>query len=297
MISVIIPSYNEEKIEENISEVAAVLEKNGILYEIIIIDDGSDRNIKYDNILKKEKNIRIIYLSRNFGKESALCAGLDNAAGDCAVCMDADLQHPPELIPQMYSLYKKCGYDIVEGAKSDLGKRNAGYAFLSGIFYRLIKILTGKDINRNSDFRLIGKKPLSSIREMKECNLFFREITDWVGFSRVRIYFDTQERTGGTSKWTPKKLFSLAVSAITLYTSFPLYIPLITSIIFLFTALFSGIFNIISEHHSYTPLLFFLSSVLLLCTGITAIYTEKIYREVLRRPRYIIKEIKGNAEK
>lgn len=163
-------------------------------------------------------------LSRNFGKEAALCAGLENAGGDAVVVMDADLQHPPEYIPEMVRLWQEEGYDVVEGVKEDRGKESFGAKLSALLFYRTFRKTTGIDISRASDFKLLDRKTVEAWKTLPEKSTFFRGLSAWVGFRRYALPFKVAPRAGGETKWTFRSLLRLAVNSITAYTAAPLLV-------------------------------------------------------------------------
>jgi len=235
MLSVVMPVYNEAQIAKGVERTKKVLENAGIPYELILVDDGST-NDSWDQIMdltKKYSTVTGITLSRNFGKENALCAGLDAVKGDCCICMDVDMQHPPEVIPRMYKLWKEEGYEVVEGVKNSRIKENPAYRFCAKGFYRLLKRLSDIDLQNASDFRLLDKAALAAWKALPEKITFFRGMSSWIGFKRTQVYFDVEERGEGTSKWSFKSLARLALNAITSYSSVPLYFATGLGLLFL----------------------------------------------------------------
>lgn len=180
MISVIIPSYNEEKmIEKTCYTIGALLKNQGIPYEIIFVDDGS-KDTTWNTIQEvalKYPSVKGIAFSRNFGKEAAIYAGLLKASGNCSVVIDCDLQHPPEKIIEMYYLWKNEGYEIVEAIKVDRGKENIVHTFAANMFYSIISSVTQIDMKKASDFKLLDKKAVTVLLNMKERNTFFRALS------------------------------------------------------------------------------------------------------------------------
>lgn len=225
LLSVVMPVYNETNIEVGVKRVMSVLEGADIPYEIILVDDGSkndsfnqisDLALKYDRVVA-------IGLSRNFGKEHALCAGLDNVSGDCCICMDSDMQHPPEYIPEMYRLWKEEKYEVVEGIKKARIKESIVYRLCAKNFYRVLNKMSGIDLQNASDFRLLDREALEAWKSLPERVPFFRGMSSWIGFRRTQVYFEVEEREFGETKWTLKGLIRLAIDSITSYSSVPLY--------------------------------------------------------------------------
>ena len=222
LLSVVIPVYQEgSHIGNSIRTIENVLKDNRIVYEFILVDDGSTDNTW--NELKKSAygndKISIIRLSRNFGKESALCAGLEYAGGEMGLVMDGDLQHPPEIIPDMVSIWLNEGYDVVEGIKHSRGKENIIYRLCAKFFYLLIYKSSDINLGKASDFKLMDRKVVEAWKTLPERAIFFRGMSAWLGFSRKEIKFDVAKRVNGKTKWSLFRLIRLAVNAITSYTS------------------------------------------------------------------------------
>lgn len=305
LLSVIMPVYNETKIERNFLRLRRVLDDAGIKHEIIIIDDGSSNGAwdEIQAIAQRYSGVTAILFSRNFGKESALAAGLDSAAGDCVLCIDADMQFPPEEIPAMYKLWED-GYEVVEGVKSKRQNEGALYRLCSNTFYSVLRSLSGIDLKNASDFRLLDRSAVEAWRSMPEKQTFFRGMSAWVGFRRTQHPFDVADRTEGKSKWSLKSLMRLAVDAVTSYTAAPLYISLLFGVIFFIFALVMGgqtlyMFMSGKAQSGFTTVILltlFIGAVIMLCMGVIGIYIKKIYEEVKGRPRYIIRKKIGGRK-
>ena len=242
--------------------------------------------------------IKAIKLSRNFGKENALCAGLDQVAGECCICLDADMQHPPEMIPAMYSLWKNEGFEVVEGVKSSRGKESLFYKISAGLFYQILKKTSGIDLSNASDFRLLDRKALEAWKQMPEKQTFFRGMSTWIGFSRTQIQFTVAEREVGESKWSIFKLIKFALGSITSYTAAPLYASAFIGFTLLIAFLFLLFQTVVMKLLGYAAdgfttviaLQLVIGGVLMMSVGVIGIYIEKIYEEVKSRPRYIIQK-------
>ena len=220
MLSVIIPAYNEEQmIHKTAKTISGILEDENIDYEIVFVNDGSKDNTwkKICEAGKENPKVRGICFSRNFGKESAMFAGLAEAKGDCVVVIDCDLQHPPEKIVEMYHLWEQ-GYEIIEGVKASRGKESGMHAFAAKCFYSLISNATNIDMSHASDFKLLDRKAVNVLLNMPEKNAFFRALSSWVGFKSTQIEYDVQEREAGESKWSTKSLIKYAITNITSFT-------------------------------------------------------------------------------
>ena len=222
MITVVMPVYNEgDFIYANVMRVDGILQAAGIEHQFLLVDDGSRDQTWQEmcRLAEDHDQVSLLRLSRNFGKEAALCAGLENAGGDAVVVMDADLQHPPENIPEMVRLWREEGYDVVEGVKEDRGKESLGSRLAAMLFYRTFRKTTGIDIGVASDFKLLDRSAVEAWRELPERNTFFRGLSAWVGFRRYSLPFKVAPRAGGETKWTMKGLIKLAVNSITAYTA------------------------------------------------------------------------------
>jgi polyisoprenyl-phosphate glycosyltransferase len=300
-ITVVIPVYNEEnQICENIAVIRNCLTQTGLEYEILLVDDGSSDNTWFKLRMLSEEipGIKALRLSRNFGKEAALCAGLEAAEGDACVIMDADLQHPPELIPEMVRLWKEEGYEVVEGVKALRGNENPVNKIGAHLFYHILSKLSGFDINQASDFQLLDKRVVLAWRHMKERDTFFRGMSAWAGFNRISVPFNVRSRTKGVSKWSLLKLFKLAVNAITSFSSLPLHLVTFMGLIFLTGSLVLGIQTVymklmgmaFSGFTTVILLLLIIGSTLMISLGVIGTYIARIYEEVKHRPRYIVAE-------
>ncbi len=308
-MSLVIPVYQEGgHIKSTIKVIEKVLLVNNITYEFVLIDDGSTDNTwsELKNLAKENDRISLLRLSRNFGKESALCAGLEYAAGDMVLVMDADLQHPPELIPDMVKAWLEEGYDLVEGVKHSRGKENFIYRACARFFYYLIYKSSDINLGRASDFKLMDRKVVEAWKELPERALFFRGMSAWLGFERKEIEFDVAERVNGKTKWSLLRLIRLAANAITSYTSVPLHCITLIGIIMFFGALLMGaqtLFMKLSGRASdgFTTVILLqliIGSAIMTSLGIIGIYLTKIYKEVKSRPRYLIsKYIRGGDDK
>ena len=306
MLSVIIPAFNEEMlIEKAYGTISEILNKASIEHEFIFVDDGS-KDATYEKIkhlAESEEGVYGINFSRNFGKESAISAGLANARGDCAVVIDCDLQHPPGKIVEMYSLWQQ-GYEIVEGVKTSRGAEKKMYGFAARTFYAILSSLVGFDMSNASDFKLLDRKVVDTLNSLPERNVFFRALSFWVGYKKATVYYSVRERTEGESKWSTKSLIKYAITNIGSFSSAPLHIVTVLGLIMLAVAI---VFSIISLVQKLTGqalggfttvilLLLFSSSIIMISLGIVGYYIARIYDEIKGRPRYIISRICGREE-
>ena len=306
MLSVILPSYNEEKmIPVATDTISGILERENIDFELLFIDDGS-KDATWENITRvAEKNAHVVgvHFSRNFGKEAAMFAGLEKATGDCCVVLDCDLQHPPEKIVEMYRLWED-GYEVVEGIKEDRGEESGLHKFAANSFYGLISRATGMDMSSSSDFKLLDRKVVDTLNSLPERNVFFRALSFWVGYRKATVYYSVRERTEGESKWSTKSLIKYAITNIGSFSSAPLHMVTVLGLTMLMVAI---VFSIISLVQKLTGqalggfttvilLLLFSSSIIMISLGIVGYYIARIYDEIKGRPRYIISKMVGEKK-
>ena len=298
MLSIIIPAYNEEENIENTAKVISdLMNENGIDCEIIFVDDGSkDRTWQLiDNLTKTNPAVRGLKFSRNFGKEGAIFAGLKACLGDCAAVIDCDLQHPPEVMIEMYNLWKQ-GYEVVEAVKADRGKESLLYKMFAKSFYRMMKNSANINLDRASDYKLMDRKVVDALNEMPERLTFFRALSSWVGFKTTQVEFVVAPRNAGTTKWSFKKLFKFALNNITSFTALPMQIITVTGVICVIGAIVLAVQTLVNffcgnAADGFTTvilLLLIIGSVLMIGLGIVGYYISKIYEEIKFRPRYIV---------
>ncbi len=306
MITVIMPVYNEgETIYDNVTQVDTLLTDAAIDHRFLLVDDGSTdaTPAQLDRLVEDGKPVSYLTLSRNFGKEAALCAGLEHAGGDAVVIMDADLQHPPALIPEMVRLWQEEGFDVVEGVKADRGRESVASKVAAMTFYRTFRRSTGIDIGVASDFKLLDRAALDALLTLREYDTFFRGLSAWVGFKRTAIPFTVQPRVGGHSKWSVRSLFRLAVKSLTSYTSAPLFVVFWLGILTGVAALVMTVETLgmyffghaVSGFTTVILLLLFIGSAIMLSLSIIGLYLAKIYDEVKGRPRYLVQNRRGTA--
>lgn len=301
LLSVVIPVYNEGvHIKVNICEIEDILTKSRIRHEFVLIDDGStDQTWNcIGEIVREISSARGVRFSRNFGKEAAICAGLDLVRGNACVVMDADLQHPPGLLPEMVRLWHEEGFEVVEAVKTSRGNEKLSNKIGAKWFYMLMKRFSGFDLDGASDYKLMDAKVIDAYRRLGEKSTFFRGISAWMGFKRTSISFEVPERLQGTTKWSMLKLFKLSISAITSFTSAPLHLVTILGGLFLLSSAVLGIQTLykyfagisISGFTTVILLLLIIGSTLMISLGIIGTYIAGIFNEVKGRPRYIITE-------
>lgn len=307
MLSVILPSYNEEKmIAKATARMAEILQPEKIDYELLFIDDGSRDGTwaQINEAAEKDSHVAGVHFSRNFGKEAAMFAGLEQARGDCCVVIDCDLQHPPEKIVEMYRLWEQ-GYEVVEGIKEDRGEESGLHKFAANSFYGLISKATGMDMSSSSDFKLLDRKVVDTLNSLPERNVFFRALSFWVGYKKTSVSYCVQERTEGVSKWSTKSLIKYALTNISSFSSAPLHIVTVLGFIMLAVAFVLGIIALVQKisgvalggFTTVILLLLFSASVIMISLGIIGYYIARIYDEIKGRPRYIISRICGREDK
>ena len=307
MLSVILPSYNEEKMIAKATErMAEILQPEKIDYELLFIDDGSRDGTwaQINEAAEKDSHVVGVHFSRNFGKEAAMFAGLEQARGDCCVVIDCDLQHPPEKIVEMYRLWEQ-GYEVVEGIKEDRGEESGLHKFAANSFYGLISKATGMDMSSSSDFKLLDRKVVDTLNSLPERNVFFRALSFWVGYKKTSVSYCVQERTEGVSKWSTKSLIKYALTNISSFSSAPLHIVTVLGFIMLAVSVVLGIIALVQKisgvalggFTTVILLLLFSASVIMISLGIIGYYIARIYDEIKGRPRYIISRICGREDK
>jgi polyisoprenyl-phosphate glycosyltransferase len=299
LLSLVIPVYQEgSHIKSSIDVIEKVLKDHHIKHQFVLIDDGSKDNSweEIKQLANDKANVTSLRLSRNFGKESALCAGLDYADGDMVIVMDADLQHPPEIIPEMVRVWREEGFDVIEGIKSSRGKENPIYKWCAKFFYYIIYKTSDINLGKASDFKLLDRKVIEAWKDMPERAIFFRGMTAWLGFDRKQINFDVAERVNGKTKWSLFRLIRLALNAITSYTSVPLHCITVLGIIMFIGAVLMGLQTLYMKFvggatSGFTTVILLqliIGSSIMISLGMIGIYLTKIYKEVKARPRYLV---------
>lgn len=306
LLSVVIPVYNEgSQLPQNVVAIAGWVASAEPRYEIILVDDGStDDSWSWLKRLADEMpGLRIVRLSRNFGKELALCAGLMEARGSAAIVMDGDLQHPPELIPEMVRLWREEGFDVVECVKEDRGREPLVKKWGASLFYSTLSGLTGFKLKNASDYKLLSAKALDAWKQMPERNTFFRGMTVWTGFRRAELPFVVQPRSSGISRWGVYRLSRLAIEAVVSFSTIPLRLVSSIGFAFLIVAVILGIHTLwqklagvaVTGFTTVILLLLFIGSMLMISLGIIGEYIAAIYHEVKGRPRYLISETAASS--
>lgn len=306
-ITMVIPAYNEAA---NVVHIVEAIDKivKGLDYdfEFMFIDDGStdDTYARLVDLAERRNDINVIKFSRNFGKEAALCAGLNYCKSDAAIILDADLQHPPHIIQGMIYEWEQ-GAHVVDAVKIVRQKENIVKRVLSLSFYRLMHMLTGINLTGASDYKLLDRKAIEILNTLEEKNRFFRGLTSWVGFRHSRIEFRVEERKEGVTKWNLMRLIKLSLDAITSYTSKPLHV---VTLFGLFTLAFSVLLGLqtlynklyghaVSGFTTVILILLLMSSIIMISIGVLGLYLSRIFNEVKNRPIYIVEDLKAPADK
>ena len=299
-VSILVPCYNEEQslpllYEEIVREIGKFPEYE---WEILFVNDGSrDHTLSImASLREKDKRVNYLDLSRNFGKENAMLAGFDFVTGDCMILMDADLQDPPSLMPQMLAEWEN-GYQDVYARRRDRGKESWLRRKLSMLFYRILDHSTRFDILQNvGDFRLLDRQCIDALRKMRETERYTKGMFCWIGFNKKEVVFDRGDRKAGSSKWNFKSLFNLAIEGITSFTTVPLRFATIIGFVVAFCAFLAGLFylgkTIIfgDQVRGFTTLIVFISffgGLQLMAIGVLGEYLGRIFNEVKGRPVYL----------
>jgi len=301
-VIVMLPFYNEElQIPISVSRLLPILDGQNLTYSLLLIDDGSKDNT-WSAIMaeaaKQPDKVRGLRLSRNFGKEAAICAGLATADSDAVILMDGDLQHPPEQIPEMIRLWREEGYDIVEGIKTSRGKESLASRINATVFYSLFHKVSGFRLANASDYKLLDRKVVLHWRQFTEHSTFFRGLSAWLGFKRVTFPFEVAERETGASRWSFRKLMGLSINAITSFSAMPLQLITWIGVAFMIGALalliqtfvnfFSG-----QAANGFTTVIvveLVVGACIMISLGLIGMYVARIFEEVKNRPRYIVSE-------
>ncbi|MDO4751172.1 MAG: glycosyltransferase family 2 protein [Akkermansia sp.] len=304
ILSLVVPCYNEkEALPYFMEEVEKVTKEiKGIETEVILINDGSkDETIEVIRELKKSYScIRYLSFSRNFGKESAILAGLAASRGDWTAVMDADLQDPPSLLPEMLKSIREEGYDCVGTRRSTRTGEPPIRSFFARMFYKLInKVSSTKLVDGARDFKLLSRPAVDALLSMPEVNRFSKGLYEWIGFRTKWIEFKNVERVAGETKWSFWGLLKYSIEGIVSFTTSPLILSALLGILFMFISIVTLLFLIVRQlmyHNSVSGwtsmvcIILLLSGVQLFCLGIFGQYLAKMYTEIKRRPHYIIAE-------
>lgn len=305
LISFIIPVVDEEKVVQVFyKNLVQVLSTIDFQYEIIFVDDGStDRTWEIlDTLQSNDDNVKLIGLSRNFGHQAALLAGMEKSQGNCVITMDGDLEHPPEIIPQLIEKWRQ-GVEVVNTRRRSDVHISYLKKFTSAIFYKIFRFLAGLDLQPGmADFRLLDRRVVIALQQIHEKALFLRGILQWVGFKQEVIDYQVGSRAAGSSKYSWRKMTQLALNGITAFSTIPLRLATFLGFVFsllsfsyLSYAAYAWMFTDYSAEgwKAVIGMLLFLGGVQLVCIGIIGEYIGRVFHEVKARPSYLIKQDKG----
>lgn len=307
-VSVVIPFFNEERsVDELLARLKNVADASTHDFEIICVNDGSADATwaKLSAWAPRWKAVKLIDLSRNFGKEIALMAGLDRARGGAVVLMDSDLQHPPETLTQFVDLWQQ-GHDVVVGVRRDRSADSKMRTAASRAFYRLFNLLSETPIsNQEGDFRLMDRRVVDAVRRMRERSRFMKGIYAWVGFGSVGVEFDAPERKHGASSFSPRRLFNLAFDGILSFSTVPLRIGVLVGVAVALGATVAGVYYWLKtlifgvDLPGFASLIvatLLLGGLILAKLGLVGLYIGRIYEEVKGRPLYVVRRTETDVE-
>lgn len=305
LLSVIVPCFDEEEnvplFYEELLKHTSFLTDRDLELEILYVDDGSRDNtvMEVKKLREKDERVHLVSFSRNFGKEAAMFAGLENSRGDYVVMMDVDLQDPPALLPEMFS-YMEQGYDSVATRRVSRKGEPPVRSFFARMFYRLMKKISKTEIMDGArDYRLMTRQMVDAILAMREYNRFTKGIFGWVGFRTKWLEYENVERVKGETKWNFWKLFLYSLDGITAFSTAPLMLASVVGVLFCIVAFLMIVFIIVrkmifgdpvSGWPSLVCIILMTSGVQFFCTGILGQYLAKTYMEVKKRPIYLVRE-------
>jgi glycosyltransferase involved in cell wall biosynthesis len=309
VLSMVVPVYNEAaNLEAFFARLIPVLERLGVLYEVVAVNDGSSDD-SLGRLLKIREQLpvlKIVNLSRNFGKDIALSAGIDHASGDAVIPIDADLQDPPELIGEMVAKWHE-GFDVVYGQRISRESDTFGKQITARMFYRTMERMTDVAIPRDAgDFRLLDRRVVEVLKRLPERSRFMKGLFAWVGFRQAALPYDRQTRHAGATNWSYWRLWNFAIDGVTSFSSSPLkvwsYVGLgISALSFLYAIFLATLVLIhgidVPGYASLMVVVLFLGGIQLITLGIIGEYIGRIYNEVKGRPLYLVSELYGFEEK
>ena len=306
-IDIVIPVYNEAGVvERTFANLSDVIDSLPYTFAIYYVNDGSTDGTSESlaTLAEEDKRIQVIELSRNFGHQAALTAGLDAARGDLVITMDCDGQHPPELIPEMINLFKQ-GYDVIQGLRSDAVAMGAFKKWTSEGFYKILNLVSGTRVLPGAaDFRALSRQAIEALKSMPEYHRFLRGMIAWMGYRSVILPYREPERIAGRSKYSLGKMIRLASDAIFSFSLMPLYIGLSVGFMFIILALAQMIYvvvlwlthqtnRIVPGWSSLMAVLLIASGIIMILLGFIGVYVGYIFQEVKRRPIYLIRRPKS----
>ncbi|HEU5107666.1 MAG TPA: glycosyltransferase family 2 protein [Micromonosporaceae bacterium] len=300
LVSVVTPVFNEGAgVDAFVERTGAVLAEAGLRYELVLVDDGSADD-SWDRIARlgaADGRVRGLRLSRNFGKESAILAGLEHAAGDAVVVIDSDLQHPPSAIPAMVRRWRE-GAQVVEAVKRNRAGQTLASRLAARLFNATFTRFTSVDLVNATDFRLLGRPALAALLRLPEHSSFFRGTSAWIGFPRSVVEVEIDHRAGGASRWTYRSLFRLAVNGLTSFTSAPLHLVTLAGLSFAAFSVVLGAQTLVNwlrggsvaGFPTVILLLLVTGTFVLIGLGVIGEYLARIHEEVRGRPRYLLQD-------
>jgi len=304
LISVVVPAYNEDEVlPEFHQRLSAVLTQLPMDYEVVYINDGStdETMTLITSLYNEDKNITLIDLSRNFGKEIALTAGLHKAQGDAVIVIDADLQDPPELIPELIKEWLN-GYDVVYAKRQKRDGESVFKKISAHLFYRLMSRLGHVKLPEDTgDYRLLSRRALDALNTLTEQHRFMKGLFTWIGYKQKAVYYQRDPRHSGTTKWSYWRLWNLAIEGITSFTVAPLKFATYFGFVTALGAFSYGLFiigrtllfgNPVEGYPSLIVIVLFLGGIQLMSIGILGEYIGRIFTETKRRPLYFLNEYK-----
>lgn len=308
-ITILVPAYNEEEalplLYERVSKIMNDIKDYE--FELLFVNDGSKDNTlnEIKKLREQDKRVSYVDFSRNFGKEIGMIAGLDYATGDCVIIMDADLQDPPELIPQMVELWEQ-GYDDVYAQRKSRKGETWLKKFTSKMYYKVLQSLTRVPIQKDTgDFRLLDRRCVNALKKMRETSRCSKSMFSWIGYNKKAILYDRDPRIAGKTKWNYMKLIDLAIDGITAFTTSPLRISTFLSIPTFLALLIYFIYVIvkccrlhiaIQAFQATILLILFFAGVQIVLIGIMGEYLGRIFNESKQRPLYLVNEYNGEKE-
>jgi len=304
-VSFVLPVHNEEgSLQELRRRLGAVMDQLEVPCEAILVDDGSfDRSADMVREIRGEDDrFKLVVFSRNFGHQAAITAGLDLCAGDAAVVMDADLQHPPEIVPEMFSLWRE-GFEVVNAVREDRSGETPFKRLSARAFYWLLRRLAQIDMSPNvGDFRLVDRKALNAFMSMRESTRYLRGMFSWIGFRQTTLPYEYHDRFAGEPKYTLRRMVRLAVNGIVSFSNVPLEIALHVGFFVAALSFLAGIVDLVATLFSANTAPGWLSIVItvsflggfqLFILGVIGIYLSRMYEEIKNRPLYLVRELEG----
>ena len=308
-ITILVPAYNEEEslplLYERVSKI--MNEMKNYEFELLFVNDGSKDNTlnEIKKLREKDKRVSYVDFSRNFGKEIGMIAGLDYATGDCVIIMDADLQDPPELIPQMVELWEQ-GYDDVYAQRKSRKGETWLKKFTSKMYYKVLQSLTRVPIQKDTgDFRLLDRRCVNALKKMRDTSRCSKSMFSWIGYKKKEVLYDRDPRIAGKTKWNYIKLVDLAIDGITSFTTSPLrlstfiaiptFIVLFVYFVYVIVKCFV-VHEAIQAFQAIILLILFFSGIQILLFGIVGEYLGRIFNETKNRPLYLVNEYNDEKE-